>query len=206
MLNAHLHNTTYKGASVQSDGDADRGARAATRLLQRSVNKMDMELSITQAAMLLLGYEADGSSESFVPVRPWSAVLYAEELLAEAAGVGAEQLTKMPVRAKTAQAGRPRRARGDDDSEGGADESDESDTNDSFITSDEEEGEGGGSDSESGGAGSDEDPYLHRLAAYDPCADADAEEEDDVPMVDAPFSSNPFIDNDATCVSADEDE
>ena len=50
------------------------------------------------------------------------------------------------------------------------------------------------------------DLYLRRLATDDPCAGADAEEEDDVPMVDAPFSSNPFIDNDATCVSADEDE
>jgi hypothetical protein len=112
-----------------------------------------------------------------------------------------------------APAGRPRRARGDDDSEGGADESDESDTNDSFVTSDEEEGEGGGSGSESGGTGSDEDPtdrddwYLRRLASGDPCAGADEEEVDDVDMEDAPFSSNPFVDDAASemlCDSCDE--
>ena len=188
--------------------------RKATRLLQRSVNKLDMELSITQAAMLLLGHQADGSSETFVQVHPWGVVQYADELLAHAAGDGAGTGVgcSVPACAADLAAGRSRAAEaGSECDEGDVADSDADSNGDlaGFVTGDSEEDDEQDSDSQGGDADHDEgssdrdDPYMRMLPEYDPCAGADEEDEDDVDMDDASVVSNEFLDA-AACESGDD--
>ena len=49
--------------------------------MQRSLNKLDTELAITQAASMLLGDDAAGASESFIYVDMWAAVHMAHALM-----------------------------------------------------------------------------------------------------------------------------
>jgi thymidylate kinase len=212
VVQAHMHNEKYKGGGLEDASDQERALRKATRLLQRSVNKLDMELSITQAAMLLLGHQADGSSETFVQVHPWGVVQYADELLAHAAGTGTGVGCSVPVCAADLAAGRSRAAeQGSECDEADVADSDADSNGDleGFVTGDSEEDDEQDSDRQGGDADYDEesvdhdDWYMRVLSEYDPRAGADDEDEDDVDMDDASVVSNEFVDA-AACESGDE--
>ena len=66
------------GSTADDAGTAQRNARF---LMTRALNKLDTELSLTQAAAMLLGNESAGSSEAFTYLDMWAAVAGAKQML-----------------------------------------------------------------------------------------------------------------------------
>ena len=229
IFDAYVHNKTYVSTV---EGEEDQPKRSALRLLQRSVNKLDTELAITQATMLLLGYKADDSSETFVRVSPWTAAVYAEEILRDQAmryDASLSERSMQDVRSSQLDVGdgstnedhRSIAAEAEDDSS--------SEDDDGFISQDGSEAEAeaamtarevateakrkakakaarGGFVEATGDYAFANDRYWAQLAICDPCEGADEESEEDVLMTDVVRPANRFVDDYASASDGESED
>ena len=80
-LSVMLDALQHIGEHGSRAADAGTPQRSAQHLLQRTLNKCDTELAITQATAMLIGTTPSGCSESFVFVDMWAAAAHAEAVM-----------------------------------------------------------------------------------------------------------------------------